>query len=407
MFFDEAQQRARYLDDYLAREGKVLGPLHGLPISLKDSFNVAGKQSTIGYVSFLGRPVPATNGALVDLLLELGAVLYVKTNIPQTLMTADSENNIFGRTRNPRKMNLTAGGSSGGEGALVAFRGSLLGVGTDIAGSIRIPALCCGVYGFKPTTSRVPYSGQASPGLPGMPGIIASAGPLATTMGDLQMFFKSVLDAKPWVHDAQTTAMPFQQPAAAAAASTAKPLRIGLMPEDPKIPLHPPVRRALDNAVAALKKAGHEIVPIAFDTYTSALKASLLSFAYFSLDSTNISFQHIADSGEPMIATVAAAPSIPQLDDDSETDKPQAQAQAQAQKPNGISELAALNVERALFQNAWRCIFRDEALDVVLSPGAQHTAPKHDTYGMPAYTVFWNLLDVRSFSLSKGVEKKS
>ncbi|CAK7211771.1 hypothetical protein SCUCBS95973_001232 [Sporothrix curviconia] len=318
MLFDQAEQRARYLDDYLAREGKVFGPLHGLPISLKDSFNVAGIQSTIGYVSFLGRPIPATNGALVDLLLELGAVLYVKTNIPQTLMTADSENNIFGHTRKPRKMNLTAGGSSGGEDALIAFRGSLMGVGTDIAGSIRIPVLCCGAYGFKPTTSRVPYAGQASPGLLGIPGILASAGPLATTMSDLRLFFKSVLDAKPWTYDAQAVAVPFQQlpptASATAIAPAKKTLRIGLIPEDPKIPLHPPVRRALDNAAAALEKAGHEIVPIAYGTYTSALNACMLALDFFGLDSTNVSLQHIIDSGEPMIATVAASAALAQPD---------------------------------------------------------------------------------------------
>ncbi|CAK7199704.1 hypothetical protein SEUCBS139899_002387 [Sporothrix eucalyptigena] len=400
IFFEQAQERARYLDDYLAREGTVLGPLHGLPISLKDSFNVAGIQSTIGYVSFLGHPVPATNGALVGLLLELGAVLYVKTNIPQTLMTADSENNIFGRTRNPRKLNLTAGGSSGGEGALVAFRGSLIGVGTDIAGSIRIPALCCGTYGFKPTTSRVPYSGQATPGLPGLPGVVATAGPLATTMGDLRLFFKSVLDAKPWTVDAQAVAMPFQESKTVEGADSKKPLRIGLMPEDPQIPLHPPVRRALDRAVAALTQAGHEVVPISLDTYTSAMRGCALAFQFFSLDPTHTSFKHIADSGEPMITTVAASMSMTMPDG-----SPAFGSEAKQQQP-GIADLAALNVERAMFQNAWRTVFREQKLDVVLSPGAQHTAPKHDTYGLPAYTVLWNLLDYPACIIPYGKASK-
>ena len=133
-FFSRALERAEYLDDYLRREGKPLGPLHGLPISIKDSFNVKGIPSTIGFVSYLLNDPPKTNSTLVDLLLDLGAVLYVKTNIPQTLMTADSENHIYGRVLNPYNINLTAGGSSGGEGALGAFRGSPLGVGTDIAG---------------------------------------------------------------------------------------------------------------------------------------------------------------------------------------------------------------------------------------------------------------------------------
>ncbi|PIG89390.1 general amidase-B [Aspergillus arachidicola] len=127
-FFDEALTRAKQLDEYLSATGKTIGPLHGLPISLKDSFNVAGIPSTLGFVSFLDRPVPTSNSALVDILLAAGAVVYVKTNIPQTLMTAESHNNIFGRVLNPHRINLAAGGSSGGEGALVALRGSLLGL---------------------------------------------------------------------------------------------------------------------------------------------------------------------------------------------------------------------------------------------------------------------------------------
>lgn len=85
-FFSRALDRAKYLDEYLKREGKPLGPLHGLPISLKDSFCLEGVQSTVGYVSFLKHPPATSNSPLVEMLLDLGAVLYVKTNIPQTMM---------------------------------------------------------------------------------------------------------------------------------------------------------------------------------------------------------------------------------------------------------------------------------------------------------------------------------
>lgn len=86
--FPEALERAKYLDDYLKAHGKPVGPLHGLPVSVKDSFQVKGKQSTVGYVEFLKIPAASENSALVDILLELGAVLYVKTNIPQTMMVS-------------------------------------------------------------------------------------------------------------------------------------------------------------------------------------------------------------------------------------------------------------------------------------------------------------------------------
>jgi Asp-tRNA(Asn)/Glu-tRNA(Gln) amidotransferase A subunit family amidase len=158
--FPSALARARECDAHFARTGTTLGPLHGLPISLKDSFNVRGVQSTIGYTAFIAHPPAATNGVLVDMLLEAGAVLYVKTNLPQTMMTADSHNNVFGRTLNPWNLSWTAGGSTGGEGALVAMRGSVLGVATDIAGSNRIPAFCCGISSFKPSSGRVPFIGE-------------------------------------------------------------------------------------------------------------------------------------------------------------------------------------------------------------------------------------------------------
>lgn len=88
-FYEQALDRAQYLDDYLKREGRPFGPLHGLPISIKDTFDVKGKQSTGGFVAMIERPPANTNAALVDILLDLGAVLYVKTNIPQTMMVSD------------------------------------------------------------------------------------------------------------------------------------------------------------------------------------------------------------------------------------------------------------------------------------------------------------------------------
>jgi hypothetical protein len=101
---------------------------------LKDSFQVKGTQATIGYIAFLAQPPSSTNSPLIDLLLAAGAVFYCKTNLPQTMMTADSDNNVYGRTLNPKNLSLTPGGSTGGEGALIAMRGSILGEhsrGTD------------------------------------------------------------------------------------------------------------------------------------------------------------------------------------------------------------------------------------------------------------------------------------
>jgi amidase len=295
--------------------------------------------------------------------------------------TADSENNIFGRTRNPRKLNLTAGGSSGGEGSLVAFRGAILGVGTDIAGSIRIPSLCCGTYGFKPTANRVPFGGQASPAMPGLPGILPSAGPLATCAADLELFFQCVLAAQPWTDDASAFAVPYQTIAASPFTEGEKGvLTIGILPEDPSLPWHPPVRRALECAVSVLNAAGHTTIQIPLSFATSASKAWDLAYKFFSLDPNHTGIQHIRDSGEPMIKTVA-------------TNWEMADNEAFHQKYR-ILDLAAMNVERSKYFEAWREVFVTNKFDVVIAPVAQHTAVKHDTYGSPGYTTIWNLLDV-------------
>lgn len=129
--FPEAIETAKALDAHLAATGKPIGPLHGLPISLKDNFNIVGKDSTLGFSAWVNDPA-TYDSILTTLLREAGAVLYVKTNVPTAMMIAETVNNVFGRTTNPRNRLLTSGGSSGGESSLLAFGGSPLGVGTDI-----------------------------------------------------------------------------------------------------------------------------------------------------------------------------------------------------------------------------------------------------------------------------------
>ncbi|KAI9375928.1 amidase signature domain-containing protein [Aspergillus egyptiacus] len=367
IMFDDAIARAKELDEYLRVNGKTMGPLHGLPISLKDSFHIKGYESTIGFVSFIGRSKATSNAPLVDILLSLGAVLYVKTNIPQTMMTADSQNNIFGRVLNPHNLSLTAGGSSGGEGALIALRGSLLGVGTDIAGSIRIPALCCGTFGFKPSTGRIPYAGQNSGGRKGSPGILACAGPLATSFRDLEFLMRNVLDAKPWDLD------PGVLPVEWRTRDERKPvLKIGVVLQDPEAPVQPPVLRTLNEAVNALKRAGHTVTTLSF--VPSISNAAMLSYKLFCLDETKSALRHIQASGEPPIPSLKD--SIPDFG-----------------KLFTLSDMHDFNAERMDLAAAWQRIWNMQALDVLLMPGHSKTASPHDTYGSPPYTVVWNLMD--------------
>lgn len=380
ILFQQAQDRARYLDS-LREKGQLAGPLHGLPISLKDSFQIRGTEATVGFVAYLDNGPSPENSCLVDVLLGLGAVLYCKTNVPQTLMTADSHNNIFGRVLNPWNTSLTAGGSSGGEGALLALRGSILGVGTDVAGSIRIPSLCCGLYGFKPTASRIPYGRQALLGKPGIRHILPSAGPLTNDFDAMALFMKAVLEARPARIDSTALDVPWRL-----VDERKSKLRLGVLAEDPVFPLHPPVKKALADTVDLLEREGHEIVLL---TPREGLVAPIYDVALqlFGLDRTSMAT--VLKAGEPFIPSIAGARDAMRevkFDRDFVPDTRNIQ--------DGLDRLAILNAKRADIQEAWRKVWLEHELDAILGAGASNTAVEHDQYGPAPYTAFANFLDV-------------
>ena len=378
--FDDALKRGRFLDDYLAEHKKPVGPLHGVPVSVKESFHYPGVQSSLGFVSFLDKDPDRDSAALVEIILELGAILYCKTNVPQTLMTAESQNNVFGRVLNPHKLKLGAGGSSGGEGALVAFRGSILGVGTDIGGSIRIPSLCNGTYGFKPSSWRIPYGGQTAPVKIGSPGFPPVAGPLANSFEDLQFFMRHVIDAKPWNRDFMALSIPWRS----SVADEQNPsIRIGYLAQDPRYPVHPPVARALTEAVAKLKSAGFAVDPL--DNFPSIETSIQLATDYYSLDNTKTFKKFIDDSGEPM---------IPSLTKHYWT--------VNKKEQFSLEEVFDLNVAAGGYAAAWNSVWVDNQLDVILCPSAQTTAVVHDDFGVPIYTAVWNLLEYPAIVLPVG-----
>lgn len=140
----QALEDARARDEYLERNGKTIGPLHGLPISVKEQISIAGRRTNMGFVSLVNN-LTAEDANIIKSLKELGAVIFARTNQPQSLMHLETSNNIYGTTVNPRNRSLTAGGSTGGEGALMGMNGSPLGIGGDIGGSIRVPAALNGV----------------------------------------------------------------------------------------------------------------------------------------------------------------------------------------------------------------------------------------------------------------------
>ncbi|BCS23597.1 uncharacterized protein APUU_40041S [Aspergillus puulaauensis] len=383
--FPQALSRANELDKHIKTTAKPFGPLHGVPISLKETFNLKGVHTCLGFASFLDREPATCNSALVDILLEAGAVLYVKTNVPQTMMTADSHNNVFGRVRNPHRSTLTAGGSSGGEGALVAMRGSILGIGTDIAGSIRIPALCCGTVGFKPSVGRVPYAGQTSSGRPGMTGVAPCAGPLCHSMRDAGMLLRVVFDASSDDNDDMALGFPWMEPTKAAP----QQLTIGVLPEDPAVPLHPNMQRTLQGAIEKLGNAGHHIVDLSKQIDFLGAAADL-AFQFFRIDPDQTSVQNIRKSGEPAIPSLRFT-----YDLDGTSEEPT------------LRGLFDLNSSRAEIMARMRRVFLDNQLDVIIGPGYQTTAVAHDTFGVPVYTVIANLVDYPACVIPYGTSQQT
>ncbi|PYI01463.1 amidase [Aspergillus sclerotiicarbonarius CBS 121057] len=379
-FFDCAFERAKELDDYFQATGKVRGPLHGLPISLKDCYNVKGVPSTLGLTSFIAHGPVKTNAAVVEILLELGAVLYVKTNIPQGLISGESHNFVFGRTLNPHRSNLSAGGSSGGEGVLIAMRGSILGVGTDIAGSIRIPAICDGTFALRPSIDRIPYGGQTDSGRKGLFGIKSCAGPLATSVRDLGLFTKLIVDIDPWQFDSSTIFSTWRT-------VPAKPkLRLGFILEDPHFPVLPPVLNTLTRAVSALKAAGHEVIDLKLP---SIKDATLLAFRTFAMDPAMTPLTHIKASGEPTIpsafTTILPNESMPY-----------------EYAPHTLETLYDLNDQRETFRERFREIILQNRIDAIIMPGLSGTASRHDTQGWVPYTVLANVLDYPAIVIPYG-----
>lgn len=246
-------EQARHLDDILKSTGKPIGPLHGVPISIKDHINIKGHYTTAGYISYALNPVKEQDSELVELLRRAGAVLYCKTNNPQCMMTLETVNNIYGRTVNPWNNKMGPGGSSGGEGALLAMHGSPLGIGTDVGGSIRIPAAYCGIYGFKPSAKRVSMRGSECT-MSGQESIVPVAGPLGHNVDDLELFFQINSDAKPW-HSEPLLRMPW---VSQIGQMQDQRLRIGIMLWDEVVMPHPYITRVIQEVAKKLKANGHD-----------------------------------------------------------------------------------------------------------------------------------------------------
>ncbi|KAK2811837.1 hypothetical protein FQN50_001875 [Emmonsiellopsis sp. PD_5] len=383
IIFEDALKQARQLDQSFKETGKIKGPLHGVPVTLKDQFNVKGYDTTLGYVGRAFKPA-AEDAVLVQILKDLGAIVIAKTNLPQSIMWCETENPLFGLTVNPRNANFTPGGSTGGESALLALHASILGFGTDIGGSIRIPQHMAGLYGLKPSSARLPYHGVPV-STEGQEHVPSAIGPMTRSLSSTIYITKHLANSSPWTLDPRCAPLPWRD--SLFHSTQSRPLTIGLILDDGVVKPHPPITRALRELSAKLVAAGHEVVP--WDTTGHAECIEIMD-AFYTVDGGEDIRRDVAAGGEPFL------PHVEKL----------------VNKGSAVSvyEYWQLNKRKLAAQkrylDKWNG-FRTPSgrvVDVLLAPTMPHVAVPHRTCRWVGYTKVWNFLDYTALTLPVGTE---
>jgi amidase len=230
--------------------GKQVGPLHGVPLTIKDTIDTAGLRTTSGS-RVRANYVPARDAPAVARLKTAGAIILGKTNTPEMAIPYETDNPVFGRTNNPHAHHRTPGGSSGGEAAAIAAGLSPAGLGSDLSGSIRVPAHFCGIAGLKPTTGRVPMDGH-TPSATGLLSLGACIGPMARTIRDLALLFKVIADPPPSGLSDRASSLEEEMAALPG-------LRIAWYTDDCVAPITDETRNAVAAAAKVLSDAGLEV----------------------------------------------------------------------------------------------------------------------------------------------------
>ncbi|XP_044306668.1 vitamin D3 hydroxylase-associated protein-like [Varanus komodoensis] len=231
------------------------GLLYGVPVSIKEDVACKGYPNTLGLVKFLDHP-EHDDSVIVKVLKKQGAIPFVRTNISQAILNIDCGNTLFGQTLNPFNHKKTSGGSSGGEAALIGGGGSILGIGTDVAASIRVPCGFCGICGFKPTGYRLSVKGATTP-VAGMNSVISVTGPMARDVDSLALCMRALLCDEMFNLDLAVPPLPFNEEIY----SSSRPLRIGYYDDDGYFQPSPSMKRAVQETRKLLQDAGHTLIP--------------------------------------------------------------------------------------------------------------------------------------------------
>lgn len=380
MAFDQAT----YLDKHLEETGKTVGPLHGLPISMKDMLDFAGRPNNYSITALVDN-IRENDSAIVEILRENGAVFYQRTTQPQFLMHIECDNNIYGYTNNPFNTSLTCGGSSGGEGASGGFHSSCVGFGTDIGGSVRCPAAMQGLYGFKPTVGRLPMADCFNP-LGGSEAIYPTVGPLGRTLEISKFVTKTIIDSKPWIKRRELAPILWNPEPL----EGKKKIIVGIEITDGIVDPQPPIKRAIQEVTDKLKSVGSidgiEIEVVSFETYEHSGGYEIISALYFE-DGGKSDLDLVASVGEPLMPLSAMM-----FGKDGE------EANDVTMLTNDVTmltipELWALNVRKDKYRATYNKVWQKAGIDVLICPILAGPAQPHDTSISVAYSAIWNLLD--------------
>ncbi|KAH9949167.1 amidase signature domain-containing protein [Amylocystis lapponica] len=375
-FLDEGIATAKALDEYYKREGKVIGPLHGLPISIKSYIRVKGRR---GFGGFLANfEVSSEDSDMTAVLRSLGAVFYVKTNQPQTIMHLESHS-FYGRTLNPWNTNLTPGGSSGGEAALIAMKGSCFGIGSDGGGSIRNPSANTGLHGMRPTAKTTPVDNQIWY-ISGQSGFGTSTGPMCRSNRDIAMFFAAINSAKP----APSLIDPALIPLAPVVPNlTGAKLRVGIMMHDGVVLPHPPTLRALTLAKEKLLAAPN-IEVVDYTPYQHDRGYTIIRSIYYEDGGQGVR-KMCADGGEDLLPLTEWVISPPITRD------------------HTTAEMWELHGAADTFRREYSDHWNGAGIDVLLCAPFPGTANPHDTAKYWGYTAIFNLVDYPGFVFPTGL----
>ena len=248
---DAALQQAP-VDKQSLTQNQILGPLHGVPLSIKSSIDVGGGFRCESGTKLRAGHVPSPDAPLVSRLRKAGAIILGVTNTPELLMAWETDNLLYGRTNNPWDLLRTPGGSSGGEAAAIASGCSAGGVGSDGGGSIRVPAHFSGICGLKPTPGRIPATGHY-PISVGPFALLGVVGPMARTVTDLKILFEVMQG--PDYGDPSAAPVPLRWPSK----DDVKNFRIGYFDDDGRTPVTSETRTAVESAAQSLRRAGFNV----------------------------------------------------------------------------------------------------------------------------------------------------